>query len=246
MAWMAPWAKLVGFMETLALGIPGFFEPRPGASFNIEQCVPTPETSFYATDPLRKTLERLIDFDCLNDGPVRCFSSSDDQSFGRSFRTVPPRLPQPVGGGSRRASPAQTGDRFMTWNQHEYDANWHNQNAGTHWGSGNNTAYWDSVNRENAARQRAQWQRDDENREAANRRAREAAFNPYPFVPTPTGRPGPYLGGFSEGETVSAPASPPYYKMWWPRRKAWVSGIARELQHRVPGRRGNGRRDSPG
>jgi NTE family protein len=53
-----------------ALGSPGFFSPRlmgpllspPG----------TPEAiSFYDTAPLRATLERLVDFDLINNGPVR-------------------------------------------------------------------------------------------------------------------------------------------------------------------------------
>jgi NTE family protein len=53
-----------------AVGAPGFFSPRllgplispPG----------TPEAiSFYDTEPLRATLERLVDFDLINSGPVR-------------------------------------------------------------------------------------------------------------------------------------------------------------------------------
>jgi NTE family protein len=53
-----------------AFGAPGFFSPRllgpmlspPG----------TPEAlSFYDTAPLRQTLERLVDFDLINNGPVR-------------------------------------------------------------------------------------------------------------------------------------------------------------------------------
>jgi len=53
-----------------AVGAPGFFSPRllgpilspPG----------TPEAiSFYDTAPLRATLERLVDFDLINNGPVR-------------------------------------------------------------------------------------------------------------------------------------------------------------------------------
>ncbi|WP_225206723.1 patatin-like phospholipase family protein [Novosphingobium huizhouense] len=56
---------------TVALsGIPGFFTPRvvppwlelPGSPGAI---------SLYDTDPLRGTLEELVDFDLLNDGPVR-------------------------------------------------------------------------------------------------------------------------------------------------------------------------------
>ena len=71
-AWFAPWAKLGNFMETLTHGIPGFFEPRAGASLNIEQQVLTAQASFYDTQPLHSTLETLIDFDYLNAGHVRC------------------------------------------------------------------------------------------------------------------------------------------------------------------------------
>ena len=43
-------------------GLPGFFTPR----------FPTPGAiSFYDTTPLKATLEKLIDFNLLNDGPVR-------------------------------------------------------------------------------------------------------------------------------------------------------------------------------
>jgi NTE family protein len=53
-----------------AFGAPGFFSPRllgplfspPGTSEAI---------SFYDTAPLRATLERLVDFDLINNGPVR-------------------------------------------------------------------------------------------------------------------------------------------------------------------------------
>jgi NTE family protein len=53
-----------------AVGAPGFFSPRllgplfspPGTSEAI---------SFYDTAPLRATLERLVDFDLINNGPVR-------------------------------------------------------------------------------------------------------------------------------------------------------------------------------
>jgi NTE family protein len=81
-AWFAPWAKLSNFMETLTRGIPGFFEPRPGASLNIEQQVPTPQASFYNTEPLHSTLERLVDFDYLNAGHVRCTVCAVEVSTG--------------------------------------------------------------------------------------------------------------------------------------------------------------------
>ncbi len=71
-AWLRPWLKAGGYFDTITRGVPGFFVPRPGVSLNIEQQVPTPEASFYDTSPLRETLERLVDFDLLNAGHVRC------------------------------------------------------------------------------------------------------------------------------------------------------------------------------
>lgn len=55
---------------TMWFGAPGFFAPRvPPAPF---QPTGTPgAVSFYDTEPLRRTLERLIDFDLLNEGEVR-------------------------------------------------------------------------------------------------------------------------------------------------------------------------------
>lgn len=61
--------KLSSF-SALAFGQPGFFQPR----------VPNPwwqptgskeAISYYDTEPLRETLRELVDFDLLNDGPVR-------------------------------------------------------------------------------------------------------------------------------------------------------------------------------
>jgi len=82
-AWFAPWAKLGNFMETLTHGIPGFFEPRQGASLSIEQEVPTQNASFYDTEPLHSTLERLVDFDYLNAGHVRCTVCAVEVSTGQ-------------------------------------------------------------------------------------------------------------------------------------------------------------------
>lgn len=69
---LTPWTRVSGFMDTLTRGIPGFFEPRQGALLNVDAQVATHEASFYDTAPLRATLERLVDFDYLNAGHVRC------------------------------------------------------------------------------------------------------------------------------------------------------------------------------
>ncbi|BEU99896.1 patatin-like phospholipase family protein [Novosphingobium olei] len=56
---------------TIALtGIPGFFTPRLCAPW-LEQPGSPQAISLYDTAPLRATLEELVDFDLLNDGPVR-------------------------------------------------------------------------------------------------------------------------------------------------------------------------------
>lgn len=57
-----------GFVATA--GVPGFFSPRPWPPM---MAVPgSPEAlSFYDSTPLAETLDKLIDWDLLNDGPVR-------------------------------------------------------------------------------------------------------------------------------------------------------------------------------
>ncbi|GAP37956.1 ferredoxin reductase [Piscinibacter sakaiensis] len=56
--------------QVMLLGVPGFFTPRvPPPAW---QPSGTPAAiSVYDTAPLRATLERLVDFDRLNDGPMR-------------------------------------------------------------------------------------------------------------------------------------------------------------------------------
>ena len=52
------------------LGLPGFFRPRiPSAPFQLAGS--TGALSYYDSDPLRVTLEKLVDFDLLNSGATR-------------------------------------------------------------------------------------------------------------------------------------------------------------------------------
>jgi len=81
-AWLEPWLKASGLLSTFTRGVPGFFVPRPGVTADITQLAPTPQTSFYDTAPLHATLERLIDFDYLNAGYVRCTVSAVEVSTG--------------------------------------------------------------------------------------------------------------------------------------------------------------------
>ena len=56
--------------QALLLGVPGFFSPRvPPAPFQPRGSLQA--ISYYDTTPLRATLERLVDFDRINRGPVR-------------------------------------------------------------------------------------------------------------------------------------------------------------------------------
>jgi NTE family protein len=62
---LRPWFTELSAGCIAAFGVPGFFSPRfppPGTSAAV---------SFYDTTPLRETLERLVDFDYINDGGVR-------------------------------------------------------------------------------------------------------------------------------------------------------------------------------
>jgi NTE family protein len=56
--------------QVMLFGVPGFFAPRfPPAPFHPRGTLEA--ISFYDTAPLLQTLERLIDFDLINSGPVR-------------------------------------------------------------------------------------------------------------------------------------------------------------------------------
>ncbi|MEZ5631462.1 MAG: patatin-like phospholipase family protein [Burkholderiaceae bacterium] len=58
-------------------GVPGFFQPRPWWAW-----WPQPPASLYDTAPLRATLGELVDFDLLNDGPVRLSIGAVDVQSG--------------------------------------------------------------------------------------------------------------------------------------------------------------------
>ena len=65
----------LGAAEALTTGVPGFFTPR----FPPPQLAPPGSagaTSFYDTTPLVATLERFVDFDRINQGPMRFSAGS--------------------------------------------------------------------------------------------------------------------------------------------------------------------------
>lgn len=58
-------------------GVPGFFRPWPAWTW-----WPQPPASWYDTSPLRETLLALVDFDLLNDGPMRLSVGAVDVESG--------------------------------------------------------------------------------------------------------------------------------------------------------------------
>ena len=60
------WAVLTGTMT----GVPGFFSPRIATPYQL-LLNPDFKISYYDTEPLIRTLERLVDFDRVNDGETR-------------------------------------------------------------------------------------------------------------------------------------------------------------------------------
>jgi NTE family protein len=65
-AWVNQWSAASAVWS----GIPGFFSPRSLSPWLVPDGAPE-ATSYYDTRPLERTLERLIDFDRINDGPTR-------------------------------------------------------------------------------------------------------------------------------------------------------------------------------
>lgn len=64
------WAHLAAAGQVTAFGVPGFFTPRWPSPMLAERQTPA-AVSFYDTSPLIETLDRLIDWDRLNNGDVR-------------------------------------------------------------------------------------------------------------------------------------------------------------------------------
>ncbi len=73
------WQRAQALLSAMVLGVPNFFGPRAGSVWwDWSQDVPPTEASFYTTQPLKKTLEELIDFDYLNSGAVRFSATAVD------------------------------------------------------------------------------------------------------------------------------------------------------------------------
>ncbi len=82
--WNAGWAQLnpvshilagaardSAVFGAMAAGVPGFFKPRAGASFDLNAACALSVAGFYDTTPLAQTLCNHVDFDYLNAGHTR-------------------------------------------------------------------------------------------------------------------------------------------------------------------------------
>ena len=87
--WLHEWSAAM----VATFGVPGFFKPRMVPPL---LAIPgTPDAlSFYDTAPLRETLDALIDWDLLNDGPIRVSVGAVDVDSGnfRYFDSATERL----------------------------------------------------------------------------------------------------------------------------------------------------------
>ncbi len=63
--------NLVANMTTVMRGIPAFFEPSTAALRGTRANVGVESAAYYSTEPLRQTLNKLVDFKSLQGGPMR-------------------------------------------------------------------------------------------------------------------------------------------------------------------------------
>ncbi len=79
-------------MTAATRGSPNFFTPRFLSPW-LQPSGSLEATSYYDTSPLRATLERLVDFDRLNAGPIRCSVGAVNINSGNFvyFDTAAPR-----------------------------------------------------------------------------------------------------------------------------------------------------------
>jgi NTE family protein len=79
---LSAWAETLRTLPYLTSGVPGFFTPRAGALSMAAARLPLAAPSFYDTSALGKTLERLVDFDYLNDRHPRYTACAVDVDSG--------------------------------------------------------------------------------------------------------------------------------------------------------------------
>jgi NTE family protein len=86
--------NLVANMTTVMRGIPAFFEPSLPSLRGARASVGIEQAAYYSTAPLRETLGGLVDFELLNDGPMRLTVGAVNAASGamRYFDTRKERL----------------------------------------------------------------------------------------------------------------------------------------------------------
>ncbi len=78
---------MLGTIDTVLRGAPGFFRPRYFSGFPLGMKVAPEDASFYDTAPLRATLEELVDFDYLNaPGGIRLTVNAVEVTSGELAR----------------------------------------------------------------------------------------------------------------------------------------------------------------
>ncbi|MCB1906172.1 MAG: patatin-like phospholipase family protein [Rhodocyclaceae bacterium] len=79
-------AGVIGLWQswrTIVAGQPGFFFPRMGSYFPLGLRTEAGTASYYDVAPLRRTLEKLVDFDFLAHSPIRLSVGAVDVESGR-------------------------------------------------------------------------------------------------------------------------------------------------------------------
>jgi NTE family protein len=86
--------NLVANMTTVVRGIPAFFEPNPVALRGTRAKVGVEHAAYYSTEPLRRTLGDLVNFDSLRQGGTRLTVGAVNASTGamRYFDSSKERL----------------------------------------------------------------------------------------------------------------------------------------------------------
>ncbi len=67
-AWMATAARN---FQSIATGVPSFFSPNPAAFLSAHAPLGSDDAGYYTVEPLRRTLDELVDLDQLNHGGTR-------------------------------------------------------------------------------------------------------------------------------------------------------------------------------
>lgn len=91
---MPMWGASATTTLTVMRGIKGFFEPSTAAIWGSDTLVGPEQASYYSVEPLRRTLNELVDFDRLNDGAMRLTVGAANVGTGdmRYFDTARERI----------------------------------------------------------------------------------------------------------------------------------------------------------